>query len=75
MAYRHGKYGYCRHPSPTPTFKTPNSYVHNVIITPYIDIIMLFSNVVCMLYWYETKLMFTEFADKSNSLKHILLTN
>ena len=25
-----------------PHFKTPTSYVHNVIITPYIDIIILF---------------------------------
>ena len=42
MAYCHAKCWYCRHPPPTPQLMTPNSYVHNVSITPYIDIIMLF---------------------------------
>ena len=42
MAYCHAKCWYCRHPPPTPQLMTPNSYVHNVNITPHIDIMMLF---------------------------------
>ena len=30
-----------------PHIKAPNSYVHNVIITPYIDIIILFFALLC----------------------------